>query len=73
MKVCHENSEEGMKLKLKFIITRELKIKQHFVIVGCMYLGENRLMLAGNSRVEGMGPNQNNHCSTYFIINTHQI
>ena len=34
IKVCHERTEEGgLNLKLKFVITRELKLKQHFVMI----------------------------------------
>ena len=35
IKVCHERTTEGgLNLKLKLVITRELKLKQHFVMIG---------------------------------------
>ena len=51
------NGEE-LKLKLKFIITRELKFKlQHFVLIGGMCIEENKMLLVGNSKVEGLNIN----------------
>jgi len=34
VKFYHEKTADGIVMKLKFIITRELKLKQHFVVMG---------------------------------------
>lgn len=72
IKVATENSEKGMKLKLKFIITREIKVKQHFIIIGSMYLDNNMLILAGNSRLEDNNA-KITHSPAYLLLNTHQV
>jgi hypothetical protein len=72
--VASEKGENGDILRLKFVITRELKLKQqHFVVVGGMTLEDSRMLLVGNSKVEGENPNENRQLAAQLIFNTHQL
>jgi len=56
------------------VITRELKLKsQHFVPIGGINLPENKMLLIGNSKVEGENLNTNRHFTASLIFNTHQL
>ena len=49
LKFSHEDSLGATVLKLKFVITREVKLKRSFIILGAMQCDHSRLFVAGNS------------------------
>jgi hypothetical protein len=59
-----------MVLKVKFIITRELKLKRSFVVVGGYQCEKDRLLVVGNSRKDSLNPQEFDHGPAFTIVNT---
>lgn len=73
IKVCHERTVEGgLNIKLKFVITRELKLKQHFVMIAGKVLEGEKMLLIGNAKVEHDN-NTSSQLTAFVVFSTHQL
>ena len=57
-------------LKLKFIITRELRLKKQMTIIGGQQIDENRIFIIGNVRRETTNPQETKNLPAYIVLNT---
>lgn len=67
------NEGGGRIVKVKFIITRELRIKRQMTIVGGRQTHPDRIMLVGNAKRESNDPHEIRSTPALVTLNTASI
>lgn len=60
-------------MKLKFVLTRQIRMKNHFVVMGGMWIENNRLLLIGSGKIDSNNVNDIHHTVATAIVDMRSV